>query len=329
MAKNSNNAASTVKKIVKRRRRRSSIPVWMSLLMAFAAFCIALVLDMSGLVNIFGGGEREAHTVSGGTMEIHMIDVGQADCFLIMVPGCNLLFDAGEDKDASEVTSYLDGLGITKLDYVIFTHADKDHIGGGETVINKYEIGKVFIDPHESVEETKTFRELRETIVGKGIDIIDPLEGTTYSLGENGDLKMKVLGPVKDYRDKNDDSIVMRLDFGDTSLLMTGDAGEKAERDILEMFGRAELDCDILKVGHHGSSTSSCMEFLQAVTPEYALISSNKDDSNDFGHPHEETLSSLEAIGAQIYRTDTLGDVVIITDGTTITVVESEDTGTK
>ena len=304
-----------------KRRRRSSIPLYISLLLAFAAFCIVLVLDMSGLVNVFG--ERETYAVSGGTMEIHMINVGQADCFLIMVPGCNMLFDAGEDKDAAEVTSYLDALGIKKLDYVIFTHADRDHIGGGKTVVEKYEIGKVFIDPHESVEETKTFTELRETIVRHGIDIIDPACADKYSLGNNGDLKMTFLGPVEDYRDKNEDSIVVRLDFGKRSLLMTGDAGEIAERDILERFWHTGLlDCDILKVGHHGSSTSSCMEFLQAVTPEYALISSNKDDGNEYGHPHAETLSSLEAIGAQIYRTDMLGDVVIVTDGNTITVKE-------
>ena len=306
-------------KIIKR-RRRSSIPVWMSLFMAIFVLCVALVLDMAGIVDIFGG--REVYEVSGGTMEIHMINVGQADSFLIMVPGCNLLFDAGDDKDAAEVVGYLDALGIEKLDYVIFTHADHDHIGGGQTVIEKYDIGKVFIDPHnDSVEPTQTFTKLRDSIINKGIEIIDPVEGTTYSLGDNGDLKMKVLGPVEDYRDKNEDSIVMRLDFGATSVLMTGDAGEEAELDILEKFGYAELDCDILKVGHHGSSTSSCMEFLQAVPPEYALISSNP-KGNDFGHPHAETLSSLESLGAQIYRTDTLGDVVLVTDGTTITVKE-------
>ena len=302
------------------RGRRTSIPFWMSLLMLVAFVCVILVLDMAGLVNVFG--PRETYQVSGGTMEIHMIDVEQADSILIMVPGCTLLFDAGDDKDAAEIIDYLDRLGITRLDYVIFTHADHDHIGGGQKIVETYEIGKVFIDPHhESVNETKTFANLRAAIIDKGIEIIDPVEETTYSLGENGDLKMKVLGPVEDYKDKNEDSIVMRLDFGETSLLMTGDAGEEAELDLIEKYGRAELDCDILKVGHHGSNTSSCKEFLQAVTPEYALISSNP-RGNDFGHPHAVTISALERVGAEIYRTDTLGDIVLVTDGTTITVKE-------
>lgn len=302
------------------RGRRTSIPFWMSLLMLVACICIMLVLDLAGIVNVFG--PRESYQVSGGTMEIHMIDVEQADCILIMVPGCTLLFDAGDDKDAGEVIDYLDRLGITRLDYVIFTHADHDHIGGGQKIVETYEIGKIFIDPHhESVTETKTFSSLRAAIIDKGIEIIDPEPATEYSLGENGDLKMKVLGPVKDYREKNEDSIVMRLDFGETSLLMTGDAHEESELDILERFGKAELDCDILKVGHHGSNTSSCIEFLQAVTPEYALISSNP-RGNDFGHPHAITLSKLEQVGAEIYRTDTLGDIVLVTDGTTITVKE-------
>ena len=169
--------------------------------------------------------------------------------------------------------------------------------------------------------ETKTFTELRTAIINKGIEIIDPEPATEYLLGENGDLRMKVLGPVEDYRDKNEDSIVMRLDFGATSVLMTGDAHEESELDILERFGQPELDCDILKVGHHGSNTSSCIEFLQAVTPEYALISSNP-RGNDFGHPHAVTISKLEQVGAEIYRTDTLGDIVLVTDGTTITVKE-------
>ena len=311
------------------RGRRTSIPFWMSLLMLVAFVCVILVLDMAGIVNVYG--PKEAHQVSGGTMEIHMIDVEQADSILIMVPGCTLLFDAGDDKDAAEIIDYLDRLGITRLDYVIFTHADHDHIGGGQKIVETYEIGKVFIEPHhESVKETNTFANLRAAIIDKGIEIIDPVEETTYSLGENGDLIMKVLGPVKDYKDKNDDSIVMRLDFGETSLLMMGDAGKDAELDLIEKYGRSELDliegrseldCDILKVGHHGSNTSSCKEFLQEVTPEYALISSNP-RGNDFGHPHAVTISALERVGAEIYRTDTLGDIVLITDGETITVKE-------
>ena len=305
-------------KIKKYSRRRSSIPVWISLLIFLAAACIILVLDLAGLVNVFGG--REVYEVSGGTLEIHMIDVGQADSILIMVPGCNLLFDAGQDSKATEVIDYLDELGVTKLDYLIFTHADSDHIGGGEAIVEKYTVGSIFMEPYDYTKEaSKTYTNLKSTIDEKGIPIIDPTAAQTYSLGDNGDLKMKVLGPVEDYRETNEDSIVMRLDFGETSLLMTGDAGEEAEKDILSRFGAMELDCDILKVGHHGSDTSSCKEFLQAVTPDYALISSNP-KGNTYGHPCAVTITALEEIGAEIYRTDTLGDVVIVTDGTTITV---------
>ena len=308
------------KKRTSSRKRRSTIPIWMSLLILVFMLCVTLVLELSDIAPIFTG--KQEFEVSGGTMEIHMIDVGQADSILVSVPGYNILFDAGKRSEATEIITYLDALGVTELDCVVFTHSDSDHIGGGAAVIEKYEVGEVFMEPYDYGTPTKTYSTLHDTIVSKGIPIVDPTANAKYERGDNGDLKIKVLGPVEDYKDKNEDSIVMRLDFGSTSLLMTGDAGKEAELDILNTYSRSELDCDILKVGHHGSKTSSCEEFLKVVTPEYALISSDSEDGNDYGHPHLETLSALESIGAQIYRTDTLGSIVLVTDGETITLKE-------
>ncbi len=315
-------------KKARRRSRRCAIPVWISLLLLVAIFCIMLALELVGIIDIYEGfGDPSELTtvttppsVTSGALEIHMIDVGQGDSILIKTPEANLLFDAGLNNSDSEsaIKAYLDAEGVEHLDYVIFTHPDADHIGGADMVISTYSIGEVIMEPYNYSSETKVYKDMMAEIDKKNVKVTDPTPGDTFSVGE---LQVKVLGPTKDFKDKNENSIVMRLDYGENSILMTGDAEQKSEAEILKKFGAEALDVDVLKVGHHGSDTSTSSAFLAAVTPEIALISSNP-KGNNFGHPKPVTIDKLTAAGATIYRTDTLGDIVIIFDGTNITYEE-------
>lgn len=298
----------------RKRRRRSALPLWISLLLVVAVFCVMLVLDLSGLVDVFGNDPREVYTVSGGTVEIHTIDVGQADCILVMAPEGNILFDSGENEKALEadLKEYLDSLGITEIKYFIITHPDSDHIGGADMIINSYNVDTVLMEPYTYDKVTGVYTDAIEAIEANNVNVVDPSPGEKYSVGE---LHLTILGPIKDYGDKNKNSIVTRLDFGSTSALMTGDA-DKAESDLASTYSSSELDCDVLKVSHHGSRYGSIEAFLNAVTPEIALISCG--EGNSHGHPTDEALDRLTACGAEILRTDLLGDIVIIMDGTEV-----------
>ncbi len=308
-----------------KRRRRRSIPIWISLLLLIAAFCVTLALDLVGITDMYDFiGEPAGTTaatpppvVTDGTVEIHMIDVGQGDSILIKTPDANLLFDAGDNKSEHEeaIKTYLDAEGVEHLDYVIFTHHDADHIGGADMVISTYSVGEVIMKPYTYSSVTKVYKDMMAEIEKKNVKVTNPTDGDTFTVGE---LQVKVLGPTKDFKNKNEDSIVMRLDYGENSILMTGDAEHKSEAEILKKYGAAALDVDVLKVGHHGSDTSTSDAFLAAVTPEISIISSNP-KGNNFGHPKPVTIDKLTAAGSAIYRTDTVGDIVLIFDGKTIT----------
>jgi len=249
-----------------------------------------------------------------------MIDIGQGDSILIMAPEGNILFDAGENKKESEtkLKNYLDGVGVKEIDYFILSHHDADHIGGADMVIDTYTVSTVIMEDWDSSYGNKT------GVYNSVIESISKSEGTetkNYDPGDKlslGELHLEFLGPVKEFNDKNEDSIVVRVDFGENSILMTGDAEEGAEEELLKTYSTAELDCDVLKVGHHGSSSSTTVDFLKAVSPEYALISCGVD--NKYGHPHNETMTALNAENVKIHRTDETGNIVLVFDGKEITV---------
>lgn len=314
-------AKKTAKKWGSRRRKRSAIPLFILILLAIAALCMMLVLDLAGIVDFFKLSKRPTYTVTGGTVEIHMINMGQGDSILVLAPEGNILFDAGKDTTESEsaVSNYLDNLGIERLDYVVFTHPDEDHIGGADMIIRDYTVGTVFMEKYTYADETSQYTELVAELDKKGIEPYDPAPNYEFTIGE---LHLKVLGPVgensTESSEKNNNSIVMRLDFGESSFLMTGDAEKKAEDSLLETYSAAELDCDVLKVGHHGSNGSSSKNFLEAVTPEISIISCKA--GNKYNHPGADTLERLEKIGSEIYRTDEDGHIVLVSDGTDIKV---------
>jgi competence protein ComEC len=243
-----------------------------------------------------------------GKLEVHFIDVGQGDSILIKAPRKNILIDGG--GRCNTVLNYLSNQGIKSLDYVIGTHPHADHIGGLINVMQSMPVGAI-IDPAVA-HTTKTFEDYLTIIDQKGILFTEGRAGMIWDLG--GGAKMQLLHPTSPSKsDLNNASIVVRLTFGEVSFLFTGDAESAAEKQILSRG--YELNSTILKVGHHGSETSTSQAFLTAVKPEAAIIMCCK--TNSYGHPHQETLAKLSASNVNIYRTDLNGNIVVVTDGQT------------
>lgn len=245
-----------------------------------------------------------------GNVEFHFIDAGQGDAAIIRTPDNRVvLVDTSTGSFEAGLKMYLQSQGITTIDYAVFTHPDEDHIGGADMIMKEFDVKHVLIPSFTKT--TKTFRNMMEAIEASDAELIIPDPGYTFSLG---DLKMEVLAPLKEYKDANESSIVFRADYGDTSVLFTGDAEGKSEGDMLSQYGDGgKLDCDLLKVGHHGSRTSSSLAFIEAVSPQYAVISCGT--GNDYGHPHGETLSRLANAGIEVSRTDREGTIIFISDG--------------
>ena len=248
---------------------------------------------------------------SGQGLTVHYIDVGQGDSILAGLDGHYMLIDAGENDQADTVVSYLKQAGVTSLDYVIGTHPHSDHIGGLDKVIDEFSVGKVILPPVEHT--TRTFEDVLNSVSNKGLKITKPVPGSTYTLGS---ASFTIVAPVKDYgNDLNNWSVGIRLTYGSNSFLMCGDAESQAESDMLERG--MPLKADVLKAGHHGSSTSTSSGFLKAVSPSYVVIQCGKD--NSYGHPHKETMEKLEKAGCQVLRTDEYGTITASSDGTQIT----------
>lgn len=241
-----------------------------------------------------------------GDLQVHFIDVGQADCILIVADGEAMLIDAGNNDDADTISSYLQGQGITTLRYAAATHPHEDHIGSMDTVLKNFDVQSLLLP--EAVTETRTFENMLDAAAEKNIPTAVPVFGETYSLGN------AVLTTVNCLKggDLNNASLMFRMTYGDTSFLFVGDAEAPAEAAVLETG--CELKSDVLKVGHHGSSSSTSAPFLRAVAPTYAVISCGV--GNSYGHPHAETLAALA--GVTLFRTDEQGTVIAESDGHTI-----------
>lgn len=242
-------------------------------------------------------------------MEVHFIDVGQGDATLVTCGGHAMLIDAGDDTKGTAIQNYLKKQKITKLDYLILTHPDADHIGGAPVIITKFDIGKVFVSNFEK--DNKTYQKLIQSLDDKRIKALTPKVNSKYTLGTAG---ITILAPNDSYDNPNDASVALLLKNGTRSFLFTGDAGEDAENDILETD--IDISADVYKVGHHGSKYSTSKDFFKAVDPFYAVISCG--EGNSYGHPHAETLNTLRTNGVKVYRTDESGTIVASTDGKSI-----------
>ncbi len=259
---------------------------------------------------------ESSRTNPSGELKVHFIDVGQGDAILVQTPSQNILVDGG--NRGTTVVNYLKSLGINSLDLVISTHPHADHIGGLINVIESIPVREV-IDP-AVVHTTKTFEDYLTLIDKNDIIFTEGRAGMSRDLG--GGARMDILHPSSPSSSHlNDASIVTKVTFGQISFMLTGDAEKASESKIL-LQSTVQPTSTVLKVGHHGSRTSTTSAFLKAVAPKVAVIMCGK--GNTYGHPHEETLANLAAAGVDIYRTDIHGTIVITTDGQTFDINQKQ-----
>ena len=253
---------------------------------------------------------------AGDILAVNFLDVGQGDCEFIQLPdGKCMLIDAGVSDSAGKIASKISELGYEKIDYLVATHPHADHIGGMKRIVENFDIGEIHM-PKAST-NTKTFENLLQAISDKGLSINTAKAGKV--IYESDDLKIEILAPISDtYKDLNNYSAVIRLQYGNNVFLFTGDAEELAEGEMLNAYSKSALKADVLKVGHHGSNTASSADFISAVLPKYAVIEVGED--NSYNHPHAEAVDTLNAVGAEILRTDLNGNITIISDKVNITV---------
>ena len=251
--------------------------------------------------------EEVINTTDSNNLRIHFIDVGQADSILIEQNNEYMLIDAGNNEDGQLLVKYFKELGISSFKYVFGTHAHEDHIGGLDDIIKNFNIDNFYMP--EVITTTKTFEDVLDALEVKQVAFQTPKINDELTF-ENS--KFRILSLSNDDTDLNDTSIVLRLKYGTTSFLLTGDASSNIEKNILNK----EIQSDVLKLGHHGSRYSTSKEFLKKVSPTYAIISVGK--GNSYNHPHKEVFTRLNEHNTKIYRTDEQGTIIAESNGSII-----------
>ena len=244
-----------------------------------------------------------------GTLTVTWLDVGQGDAAVIQCGGQSMLIDGGKPEKSSYIYAWLQQHGLSYLDVIVATHVDADHIGGLSGALNYASVGTAYCP--ETTGTTETFQSFVKYLAQRGKQITVPTAGETFALGG---AQIQILGPLHRAEDSNDNSIVLKVSFGATSFLFTGDAERAEEQDLLN--SGVNLLSTVLKVGHHGSDTSTSYPFLRAVAPQYAVISVGA--GNSYGHPTEAVLSRLRDAGVTTFRTDMQGEITAVSDGQTI-----------
>lgn len=254
-------------------------------------------------------------------LTLHFLNVGQADAIFIQTPaGQNILVDAGNSSDANFIIEYLHKHNVTHIDHLVGTHPHADHIGGMATIINTFTIGKVYLP--RVLHTTKTYENLLLTIASNNLKVTPIAADLPLSIG--AELTAVFIAPIRSYKEINDNSAVLRIEYGDTSFLLTGDAQAEAEADLLQ----AGLEhADLLKVAHHGSATSTTSAFLKTVRPTYAVISVGR--NNVYKLPHPEIVQRLAKSNVIVYRTDLHGTIIAVSDGNSITMYWEEPYATN
>ena len=288
----------------------------------FPLFCALVLLTVYSVSRLQTGMATDtlttaAETASENILAVHFLDVGQGDAIFVQMPdGQTMLIDAGDD-DGAAILDYIKSLKCDKITYVVATHPHLDHIGGMADVLEGISVEKFYMPKISS--STRAFERMLTAVKEEGCGIITAKAGVTIL--DTAALKITIIAPVKNYyKDVNNYSAVIKLTYKNNTFLFTGDAGALSESQII-----SDIDADVLKVGHHGSSDSSSDDFLLKVSPEYAVISCGK--GNSYGHPHAETLQKLKKSGAKIYRTDLSGTIVMTSNGKTINVNRQPESG--
>ena len=274
----------------------------------FGALLIALVVfAVEEYKTRYNEGESDE---TGELIYVHSIDVGQGDSTLIESPYGNILIDAGPNESEIDLYGYLINEGISTIDYCILTHPHEDHIGGADMILGSFDVKRVIMTDVEAT--SYVYERLLTSLEGSGAEVILANVGDIYKMGE---ISIAILGPIDldSQTDLNNSSIVSRITYGDVRMLFMGDAEHFSEKRLLKTISAVEFDSDFLKLGHHGSSTSSGDDFMDAVTPYIGLISCG--ENNSYAHPHREVITMLQKRGIECFRTDLMGDVVFECDG--------------
>lgn len=252
---------------------------------------------------------QETGISTTSNLEIYYFDVGQADSIFLNNNGYTMLIDAGNNSDGENIVKFLKEKNISDIDVVLGTHPHEDHIGGLDDIIKSFEIGKIYMP--DAISTSKTFSDVLDVIEEKEYSVNIPIVDEVFNLN---DMKFKVIYTGTDEDDLNDYSIVLRVDFGSTSYLFTGDISSSVEKDLLDK----DINVDVLKVAHHGSNYSSSEKFLNIVNPKYAIISVGY--NNKYDHPSSEILERLK--NSNVYRTDKDGTIKIDSDGKSINITK-------
>ena len=285
---------------------KKGLRVLFSVVLAIIVAAVAMITE-----------KENVEPVADGEMFVDFVDVGQGDCTLIRTADAVIIVDAGEAGTADTVVSYLKEKGIKNIDCCIATHPHSDHIGALYRIFEEFSVDTVLLPdiPDELIPTTSTYEKFLDGLENVK-NIIPAGAGDNFDFGS---LNLDILGPVKEYDDLNQMSLVSKVSFGNTSVMLTGDAETPAETDMLKKRN-VDYSADILKVGHHGSKTSTSEKWLKAVHPQFAVVSCGLD--NDYVHPHKSIVNRLEDFGVEYYRTDLEGHILFKSDGNEITLIK-------
>lgn len=298
-----------------KKSRYRTISILLCLLMLFSLCACAKNSTFANYENNterqLPGNAKDAVDYSEHSFAVHYINVGQGDAALVVCDDKTMLIDGGKPRASDIIYTYLKKLNIDYLDYIVASHADDDHIGGLSAPLAKMKVGNVLAPKTES--DIRSYKSLKSKIDEQGLRIVHPKPGETIEFGVS---KIEFYGPITESEDdRNNGSVVMKIIYGDTSFLFTGDAERKEEQEILK--AGYDISATVLKIGHHGSKNSTTYPFLREVMPRYAIISVG---DNSYGHPTDDTLSRLRDADVKVYRTDVNGDIIAESDGKTVKI---------
>ena len=315
--------------IMRRKKRRASAAtryrnrvLWTSLIAAAVVLCLLITVNSSLKLPFFPTWESiysdlglHSPPLPDGQLRVTVLDVGNADSILLESGGKFALIDAGEDNDETDVIACLENAGVTELEYVIATHPDTDHVGGMDAVIRHFPIRTFLMSfmPKGYTPTTRTYENLLDALSERELTPVKAVYEDSYIFGN---ATLTILSGFREYTETNDQSVICQVSHGEMDFLFMGDAGKEVEQDLLKI--RPLLDVEVLKVGHHGSQSSSNGSFIRCVSPEIAVITCGY--NNPYRHPHTETLKTLQRNEARIYRTDLSGRIVLTSDGKSVSV---------
>lgn len=296
-----------------KRQKKKLIKYALTVLAAAVCLVVGVVGDWDKIGDDLG--LSQPSVTAEGELEVHFIDVGNADCILVRQEDKTMLIDAGERKSKTVVQQYLQTYGVEKFDLVIATHPHADHIGGMAYILENYPVERFVMSymDEEHTPTTASYENMLEALIEKNIPVDEAVPGAVYELGT---ARLQILAPYEPDADANNISVVTRLTFGDKAFLFTGDAETSVEKQLIS--GDYSLKADVLKLGHHGSNTSNSTAFLRQVAPDFAVITCG--ENNEYGHPHQEVVDRLTRQEMTVYRADVDGHIVFTTDGATLSV---------